>query len=137
MLAERFGAHTAALVAAVTNPEWEPGRHEHEQYREHVLASLAGCLPPPAQESRSAYLHADVPVLYGSRRQSCAAPGREVQNGQRGRNSSKSGEVGGEAVGRLQSVGMVVAEHAAAAGQRVLVQLAGGLVLTKRTQVAG
>ena len=51
-------------------------------------------------------------------------------------NSSKSGEVGGEAVGRLQSVGMVVAEHAAA-GQRILVQLAGGLVLTKRTQVAG
>lgn len=30
----------AALVAAVTNPEWEPGRDEHEQYREHVLASL-------------------------------------------------------------------------------------------------
>jgi hypothetical protein len=31
---------TAALVAAVTNPGWEPGRDEHEQYREHVLASL-------------------------------------------------------------------------------------------------
>src|SRR5450755_4452102 len=27
--------------AAVTNPDWEPGRDEHEQYREHVLASLA------------------------------------------------------------------------------------------------
>ena len=39
-LAGRFGARTAALVAAVTNPEWEPGRDEHEQYREHVLASL-------------------------------------------------------------------------------------------------
>ena len=39
MLAGRFGARTAALVAAVTNPEWEPGRDEHEQYREHVLAS--------------------------------------------------------------------------------------------------
>ena len=41
MLAARFGDRTAALVAAVTNPECEPGRDEHEQYREHVLASLA------------------------------------------------------------------------------------------------
>ena len=41
VLAGRFGARTAALVAAVTNPEWEPGRDEHEQYRAHVLASLA------------------------------------------------------------------------------------------------
>ena len=40
VLAGRFGDRTAALVAAVTNPEWEPGRDEHEQYREHVLASL-------------------------------------------------------------------------------------------------
>ena len=44
VLAGRFGARTAALIAAVTNPEWEPGRDEHEQYREHVLASL-----PPAR----------------------------------------------------------------------------------------
>ena len=42
MLAGRFGGRTAALVAAVTNPGWEPGWDEHEQYREHVLASLAG-----------------------------------------------------------------------------------------------
>ncbi len=40
VLAGQFGARTADLVAAVTNPEWEPGRDEHEQYREHVLASL-------------------------------------------------------------------------------------------------
>ena len=40
VLAGRFGERTAALVAAVTNPGWEPGRDEHEQYREHVLASL-------------------------------------------------------------------------------------------------
>jgi HD domain len=40
VLAGRFGERTAALVAAVTNPEWEPGRDEHEQYREHVLVSL-------------------------------------------------------------------------------------------------
>ena len=40
LLARRFGDRTAALVAAVTNPEWEPGRDEHEQYREHVTASL-------------------------------------------------------------------------------------------------
>jgi len=44
VLAGRFGARTAALVAAVTNPEWEPGRDEHEQYREHVLASLTASL---------------------------------------------------------------------------------------------
>jgi hypothetical protein len=40
VLAGRFGPRTAALVAAVTNPAWEPGRDEHGQYREHVLASL-------------------------------------------------------------------------------------------------
>jgi hypothetical protein len=40
VLAGRFGGRTAALVAAVTNPEWVPGRDEHEQYREHVLASM-------------------------------------------------------------------------------------------------
>jgi hypothetical protein len=40
VLAVRFGARTAALVAAVTNPAWEPGRDKHEQYREHVLAAL-------------------------------------------------------------------------------------------------
>ena len=41
VLAGRFGARTAELAAAVTNPVWEPGRDEHEQYREHVIASLA------------------------------------------------------------------------------------------------
>ncbi len=40
VLAGRFGARTADLVAAVTNPVLEPDRDEHEQYREHVLASL-------------------------------------------------------------------------------------------------
>jgi hypothetical protein len=40
VLAGQFGERTAALIAAVTNPGWEPGRDEHEQYREHVLASL-------------------------------------------------------------------------------------------------
>jgi len=35
-----FGDRAAGLVAAVTNPAWEPGRDEHEQYREHVIASL-------------------------------------------------------------------------------------------------
>ena len=43
VLAGRFGDRTAALVAAVTNPGWEPGRDKHEQYRDHVLASLAAC----------------------------------------------------------------------------------------------
>jgi hypothetical protein len=39
-LAGQFGERTAELVAAVTNPIYEPGRDEHEQYREHVAASL-------------------------------------------------------------------------------------------------
>ncbi|HEX4832264.1 MAG TPA: HD domain-containing protein [Trebonia sp.] len=41
ILATRFGERTAQLVAAVTNPEYEPGRDHHQQYREHVAASLA------------------------------------------------------------------------------------------------
>jgi HD domain len=43
VLARMFGARTAGLVAAVTNPAWEPGRDAGEQYREHVAASLDGC----------------------------------------------------------------------------------------------
>ena len=39
-LAERFGGRTARLVAAVTNPEYDPDRDAHEQYREHVARSL-------------------------------------------------------------------------------------------------
>ena len=40
VLAGQFGDRTAALIAAVTNPQWEPGRDKHQQYREHILASL-------------------------------------------------------------------------------------------------
>jgi (p)ppGpp synthase/HD superfamily hydrolase len=40
VLAARFGGRTAALVAAVTNPHYQPGRDEHQRYREHVTASL-------------------------------------------------------------------------------------------------
>ncbi len=40
VLARQFGERTAGLVAAVTNPAWQPGRDEHEQYRAHVTASL-------------------------------------------------------------------------------------------------
>jgi hypothetical protein len=40
VLAAGFGGRTAALVAAVTNPDYQPGRDEHQQYREHVTASL-------------------------------------------------------------------------------------------------
>jgi hypothetical protein len=39
-LAGRFGPRVAGLVAAVTNPEYDPGRDKNEQYREHVAASL-------------------------------------------------------------------------------------------------
>ncbi|MFI6821062.1 HD domain-containing protein [Micromonospora sp. NPDC050187] len=40
VLAERFGHRVAGLVAAVTNPTWDPDRDRHVQYREHVAASL-------------------------------------------------------------------------------------------------
>jgi len=40
VLAGHFGQRVVGLVAAVTNPRWQPGRDEHEQYREHVAASL-------------------------------------------------------------------------------------------------
>ncbi|WP_432967522.1 HD domain-containing protein [Dactylosporangium sp. CA-233914] len=39
-LAGRFGERTAGLVEAVTNPEYDPSSDRHEQYREHVRASL-------------------------------------------------------------------------------------------------
>ena len=40
VLARQFGHRTADLVAAVTNPVYESGRDEYQQYREHVAASL-------------------------------------------------------------------------------------------------
>ena len=40
VLAGRFSGRVADLVAAVTSPPWAPGRDKHEQYREHVTASL-------------------------------------------------------------------------------------------------
>ncbi len=41
VLADQFGQHVAELVDAVTNPEFRPNRDRHEQYREHVVTSLA------------------------------------------------------------------------------------------------
>lgn len=40
VIGARFSDRVAELVEAVTNPEYEPGRDRHEQYREHVTASL-------------------------------------------------------------------------------------------------
>ena len=40
VIAAQFGDRVAELVAAVTNPPYQPGRDKHEQYREHVAASL-------------------------------------------------------------------------------------------------
>jgi hypothetical protein len=40
VLAGQFGDRVADLVGAVTNPVWQAGRDEHEQYQEHVIASL-------------------------------------------------------------------------------------------------
>jgi hypothetical protein len=42
-LAARFGPRVAELVAAVTNPWYEPGCDADEQYRDHVAASLRRC----------------------------------------------------------------------------------------------
>jgi hypothetical protein len=41
-LADRFGPRVADLVGTVTNPEWQPGRHRYDQYRDHVTTSLDG-----------------------------------------------------------------------------------------------
>jgi hypothetical protein len=43
VLAAQFGDRVAGLVAAVTNPVWQPGRDADEQYREHVTVSLQAC----------------------------------------------------------------------------------------------
>jgi len=40
VLAGQFGDQVAELVASVTNPPHEPGLDRHEQYRQHVAASL-------------------------------------------------------------------------------------------------
>jgi (p)ppGpp synthase/HD superfamily hydrolase len=40
VLARRFTPRMAELVRSVTNPEYDPDRDRHEQYREHVTASL-------------------------------------------------------------------------------------------------
>ncbi|MFI7608155.1 HD domain-containing protein [Micromonospora sp. NPDC049366] len=40
VLTDRFGGRVARLVAAVTNPPYDPARDRNEQYREHVAASL-------------------------------------------------------------------------------------------------
>jgi hypothetical protein len=40
VLARQFGDGVAILVAAVTNPEWEPDRNQDEQYLDHVTGSL-------------------------------------------------------------------------------------------------
>jgi (p)ppGpp synthase/HD superfamily hydrolase len=39
-LARRFGPRVADLVRSVTNPEYDPDRDRHEQYRAHVADSL-------------------------------------------------------------------------------------------------
>jgi (p)ppGpp synthase/HD superfamily hydrolase len=39
-IAWRFNPRVAALVRSVTNPEYDPGRDRHEQYRQHVAESL-------------------------------------------------------------------------------------------------
>ncbi|WP_328466122.1 HD domain-containing protein [Actinoplanes sp. NBC_00393] len=39
-LARRFNPRVAELVRSVTNPEYDPERDRHEQYREHVAENL-------------------------------------------------------------------------------------------------
>jgi (p)ppGpp synthase/HD superfamily hydrolase len=40
VLARRFNPRVAELVRSVTNPEYDPCRDKHEQYRQHVAESL-------------------------------------------------------------------------------------------------
>jgi hypothetical protein len=40
VLARDFGRRVSELVAAVTNPAYDPGRDKDDQYREHVATSL-------------------------------------------------------------------------------------------------
>ena len=40
VLGRAFTPRVAELVAAVTNPHYDPARDKHEQYREHVVESL-------------------------------------------------------------------------------------------------
>jgi (p)ppGpp synthase/HD superfamily hydrolase len=40
VLARAFSPRVASLIDAVTNPEYDPARDKHEQYREHVAESL-------------------------------------------------------------------------------------------------
>jgi (p)ppGpp synthase/HD superfamily hydrolase len=40
VLARRFNPRVAELVRSVTNPQYDPDRDRHEQYREHVAANL-------------------------------------------------------------------------------------------------
>lgn len=40
VISERFGHRVARLVDAVTNPDWDPKRDRHEQYRAHVKKAL-------------------------------------------------------------------------------------------------
>jgi (p)ppGpp synthase/HD superfamily hydrolase len=40
VLALRYNSRVSELVRSVTNPEYDPARDRHEQYREHVTASL-------------------------------------------------------------------------------------------------
>jgi (p)ppGpp synthase/HD superfamily hydrolase len=42
VLADQFGPRVAALVAAVTNPTYDPNRDKRTQYAEHVATSLTG-----------------------------------------------------------------------------------------------
>lgn len=39
-IAQRYGTRVAALVNAVTNPEYDPARSADDQYREHVAQAL-------------------------------------------------------------------------------------------------
>jgi len=41
VLADKYGERVARLVDAVTNPDWDPQRDRHEQYRAHVAEALS------------------------------------------------------------------------------------------------
>ena len=76
-LAAEFGPRVADLVGAVTNPEYGPGRDQHEQYREHVADSLRR--NPWARVIKASDFADNGAGLIHTRRPAAAQAGRQVR----------------------------------------------------------
>ena len=67
-LARRFNPRVAQLVRSVTNPEYDPGRDRHEQYREHTERGADGGVHVLSRPPRDAFAQ----VATGPHRQQLA-----------------------------------------------------------------